>query len=133
MITDIQLPNDFLVLGANGFAQLGTEDFEAKNKIEDSVLLEIIELHPIFLVPEKYKEKTSFKIETFQYGSNYYTGLILIFDTNDSTEEFWKWANIVEQYDFEQEIITEYCQKKFEGIECKLELDSDNDLTIKYL
>ena len=109
-----------LTLGSIGFAQLGTQDYLEKRKVEKSVLLELLET-PTF--ENKFPDLCSIKIVKEPYEYDSYDEVAIVYNCDklnrleDSDEdrfnEFWEWANELEGFDFESEELMEKCEKLY--------------------
>ena len=69
---------DWLCIGANGFAQLGSENYFAKNKVEMKYLLELIRNK--FPIPEELKMLCRFAAKSFQHDFGTYHEIVVHFD-----------------------------------------------------
>jgi len=69
---------DWLCVGANGFAQLGSENYFAKNKVEMKYLLELI--RDKFPIPEELKLLCRFAVKSFQHDFGTYQEIVVHFD-----------------------------------------------------
>ena len=109
---------DYLVVGSNGFAQVGDPDYFTKAKIELRILLEFLQAN--YPVPDEFASKTYFSIKAFNHDFGTYYELVVIYDDdylstleesdlesdNDSFDKFWNWFNSVESVDLESENLT---------------------------
>lgn len=105
---------DYLVIGSNGFAQVGSPDFFEKNKVEMRVLLEYLKKNcPI---PEDFWHMCEYRIKWFTHDFGRYSEIVLVYDDYilnqwDENEpekfnRFWNWFNMVEGIDLESESLT---------------------------
>ena len=109
---------DYLVLGSNGFAQVGDPDYSAKNKIELRILLDFFkENYPI---PEPFINMAYFLQKAFPHDFGTYHEIVLIYDDrklsgwesseleseNDLFDQFWDWFNSAEAADMESVELT---------------------------
>ena len=69
---------DWLCVGANGFAQLGSENYFAKNKVEMKYLLELI--RDKFPIPEELKMLCRFAAKSFPHDFGTYHEIVVHFD-----------------------------------------------------
>lgn len=115
---------DYIVIGSNGFAQLGQPDYVTKQKAEKEVLLPFaIEKLPI---PEEFQGVCHFAWKRFPYEYDSYHELVLNFNTKvldtweDQEEEkfdrFWDFANEAEVLCLDSEELTEQIQAKYNEI-----------------
>jgi hypothetical protein len=109
---------DYLVVGSNGFAQVGDPDYYKKNLIEMNYLLKFI--REKFPVPERFTSYCFFSGKSFPHDFGTYHEIVLWYDENvleewqNSDEEdeqelfsqFWDWFNKIESFDLESEEIT---------------------------
>ena len=102
---------DHLVLGSNGFAQVGDPDYSAKNKIELRILLDFFkENYPI---PEPFAGMAYYSIKSFPHDFGTYHEIVLFYDDrklsqyesseldweNELFDQFWDWFNAAEAAD----------------------------------
>lgn len=106
---------DYLVVGSNGFAQVGDPDYFTKAKIELRILHEFLQAN--YPVPEEFASKTYYCIKAFNHDFGNYHEVVVIFDdqylsTLEDSElepdtalfdKFWNWFNFVESVDLESE------------------------------
>jgi hypothetical protein len=69
---------DWLCVGSNGFAQVGSENYFAKNKVEMKYLLELI--RDKFPIPEELKTLCRFAAKSFQHDFGTYHEIVVHFD-----------------------------------------------------
>ena len=109
---------DYLVLGSNGFAQVGDPDYFAKNKIELRILLDFLkENYPI---PESFINMAFYSIKAFHHDFGTYHEIVLIYDDrklsgwesseldleNELFDKFWDWFNSAEAANLESDELT---------------------------
>lgn len=116
---------DYLVVGSNGFAQVGDPDYYKKNLVEMNYLLDLI--NEKFSVPEKFSFTCFFAKKSFSHEFGTYHEIVLYFDDvvldewKDSDDEFsqdlfnvfWDWFNQVEAFDLESIEITKRIQELY--------------------
>ena len=116
---------DYLVLGSNGFAQMGDSAFYKKLKIEMRVLLYYF--HSSFPIPQKFKTMAYYSVKTFQHDFGDYQEIVLWYDREyvDSLEEseteletqvfdmFWSWFRVIESADLESEKLTDQIREAY--------------------
>ncbi|MDP3643087.1 MAG: hypothetical protein Q8S54_07840 [Bacteroidota bacterium] len=109
---------DYLVLGSNGFAQMGDSAFYKKLKIEMRVLLDYF--HSNFPIPQKFKTVSYYSVKTFHHEFGDYQEIVLWYNREyiDSLEEseiesdhevfdlFWTWFRVIESADLESDPLT---------------------------
>ena len=109
---------DYLVLGSNGFAQMGDSAFYKKLKIEMRVLLDYF--HSNFPIPQKFKTMAYYSVKTFHHDFGDYQEIVLWYNREyiDSLEEseiesdhevfdlFWTWFRVIESADLESDQLT---------------------------
>lgn len=110
---------DYLVLGSNGFAQMGDSSFYEKLKIEMRVLLDYFRHN--LPIPRMFKTWAYYSVKTFQHDFGDYQEIVLWYDRGyiDSLEEseiesdneffvlFWSWFRVIESADLESEELTD--------------------------
>jgi len=110
---------DYLIIGSNGFAQIGDSAFYEKLKIEMRVLMDLF--HSNFPIPQKFKTWTYYSVKTFHHDFGDYQEIVLWYDREyfDSLEEseveaekemfdlFWSWFNVIESVELETEELTD--------------------------
>ena len=69
---------DYLVLGSNGFAQMGNSAFYTKMKVEVKVLLDYFHQH--FPIPRKFKTWAYYSAKTFHHDFGDYQEIVLWYD-----------------------------------------------------
>ena len=119
---------DYLVIGSNGFAQVGTPEYLQKNQIEMRVLLE--HLINNFPIPDELSNMCFYKVKWFQHDFGSYSEIVLIYndsilgDWEDEEPEifdrFWDWFNSVESVDLESDELTQRIKNRYlESIKLK--------------
>lgn len=116
---------DYLVLGSNGFAQVGDPDYSAKNKIELRILLDFFkENYPI---PEPFINMAFYSIKAFLHDFGTYHEIVLIYDDcklsgwesseldleSDLFDQFWDWFNSAEAADMESVELTDKIKEAY--------------------
>jgi hypothetical protein len=116
---------DYLVLGSNGFAQMGDSSFYEKLKIEMRVLLNYF--HSSFPIPWKFKTLAYYSVKTFHHDFGDYQEIVLWYDREylDSLEDseiesemqvfevFWSWFRVIESVDLESEELTDQIKEAY--------------------
>ena len=69
---------DWLCVGSNGFAQVGSENYFAKSKAEMKYLLELI--RDKFPIPEELKTLCRFAVKYFSHDFGTYSEIVVHFD-----------------------------------------------------
>ena len=102
---------DYLVIGSNGFAQVGRPDFHEQNRIEMRVLLEYLQNN--YPIPEECWHMCEYCVKWFDHDFGRYSEVVLVYDDyilNQWDEEdpekfdrFWNWFNEVEGVDMESD------------------------------
>ncbi len=109
---------DYLVIGSNGFAQVGDPAYFTKAKIELRILLEFLQAN--YPVPDEFAPKAYYHIKAFNHDLGTYHEIAVIFDDlylstleeselesdNELFNKFWEWFNSVESVDLESEELT---------------------------
>ena len=109
---------DYLVVGSNGFAQVGDPDYFAKAKIELRILLEFLQAN--YSVPDEFTSKAYCTTKAFNHDFGTYHEVVVLFDDqylstledsesesdNELFDKFWNWFNLVESVDLESEELT---------------------------
>ena len=109
---------DYLVLGSNGFAQIGNSAFYEKLKVEMRVLLDYFRNN--FTIPQKFKTLAYYSVKTFHHDFGDYQEIVLWYDRDyiDSLEDsetesdsevfdlFWSWFRVIESADLESDQLT---------------------------
>jgi hypothetical protein len=116
---------DYLVLGSNGFAQIGDSAFYDKLRIEMRVLLDYFQSS--FPIPQKFKTLAYYSVKTFQHDFGDYHEIVLWYDRSyfDSLEDseidseneifdlFWTWFRVIESADLESEELTDQIKEAY--------------------
>ena len=116
---------DYLVLGSNGFAQMGDSAFYKKMKVEMRVLLDYF--HSSFPIPQKFKSLAYYSVKTFHHDFGDYQEIVLWYDRSnlDSLEEseiesenevhevFWSWFRVIESADLESDELTDQIKEAY--------------------
>jgi hypothetical protein len=109
---------DYLVLGSNGFAQMGDSAFYKKLKIEMRVLLDYF--HHTYPIPRKFKTMAYYSVKTFPNDFGEYQEIVLWYDRDyiealeisetepdhETYDLFWSWFRVIESADLEDELLT---------------------------
>jgi hypothetical protein len=113
---------DYLVIGSNGFAQVGSQDFHEKNKIEMKVLLEYLRNN--HTIPEEFWHICAYRVKWFNHDFGRYSEIVLVYDdyildqweedNPDKFDRFWNWFNGVEGVDLESESINQAIRDAYE-------------------
>jgi len=117
---------DYLVVGSNGFAQIGDPDYFTKAKIELRILLEFLQTN--YPVPDEFASKANYSIKAFNHDFGTYHEVVVIFDDqylsaleeselesdNELFDKFWNWFNSVESVDLESEELTRQIQLAYQ-------------------
>ena len=119
---------DYLVIGSNGFAQVGDPEYFEKNKVEMKVLLEYLENN--YPRPDEFWHMCNYRIKWFPHDFGLYSEIVLIYDDyilnqwdEDNPEKFnrfWNWFNEIEAVDLETEALTETIKSLYHNKERKL-------------
>jgi hypothetical protein len=116
---------DYLVIGSNGFAQMGDSSFYKKLKIEMRVLLDYF--HSSFPIPQKFKTLAYYSVKTFHHDFGDYQEIVLWYDRSyfDSLEDseiesdieifdlFWTWFRVIESVDLESDQLTNQIKEAY--------------------
>jgi len=116
---------DYLVLGSNGFAQMGDSAFYKKLKIEMQVLLDYF--HSSFPIPQKFKTMAYYSVKTFHHDFGDYQEIVLWYDCDyiNSLEEseiesdheiydlFWTWFRVIESADLKSDQLTDQIKEAY--------------------
>ena len=104
---------DYLVIGSNGFAQVGYPDFYEKNKIEMRVLMEYLQNN--HSIPDEFSYMCDYRIKWFTHDFGRYSEIVLIYDDYilnqweeddpDKFNRFWNWFNKIESVDLESDYL----------------------------
>lgn len=116
---------DYLVLGSNGFAQVGDPDYFAKIKVELRILLDSFkENYPI---PEPFISMAYYSIKAFHHDFGTYHEIVLIYDDcqlsgwessdldleNELFDKFWDWFNSAEAANMESDELTDKIKEAY--------------------
>lgn len=116
---------DYLIIGSNGFAQMGNSAFYDKLKIEMRILLDYF--HQNFPIPQKFKTIAYYSVKTFHHDFGDYQEIVLWYDRdyvnsleeseiesdNESFELFWSWFRVIESVDLESEVLTNQIKEAY--------------------
>ena len=69
---------DYLIVGSNGFAQVGDPDYFTKTKIELMILLEFLQAN--YPVPDEFAPMAYYYIKAFNHDFGTYHEIVVIFD-----------------------------------------------------
>jgi len=119
---------DYLVVGSNGFAQVGNPDYFTKAKIELRILLEFLQVN--YPIPDEFASKAYYTTKAFNHDFGTYHEVVVIFDDhylstleeselesdNELFEKFWNWFNSVESADLESEELTTQIRLAYQRI-----------------
>ena len=119
---------DYLVIGSNGFAQVGSPEYLEKNQVEMRVLLE--HLTNNFPIPDELSNMCFYKVKWFQHDFGSYSEIVLVYNNSiledcedeepDIFDRFWDWFNTVESVNLESEQLTQCIKDRYlESIELK--------------
>jgi len=131
---------DYLVVGSNGFAQVGDPDYFTKAKIELRILLEYFQAN--YPVPDEFAPKAYYHIKAFNHDFGTYHEIAVIFDDqylstlkdselesdNDLFDQFWNWFNSVESVDLESENLTGQIRQAYQKT---LDIEKGDHLKVK--
>jgi hypothetical protein len=105
---------DYLCIGSNGFAQVGSPDFFEKNEVEMKFLMEYLQTN--YPIPEDFKSICWYKEKWFRHDFGDYSEIVMIYKDRvleeweesdpDKFDKFWDWFNDIESVNLESEIIT---------------------------
>ena len=115
---------DYLVIGSNGFVQVGYPDFHEKNRIEMKVLLEYLQNN--YSIPEEFWHMCYYKVKWFNHDFGMYSEIVLIYDDNilnqwdendpDKFNRFWDWFNDIEAIDMESDYLTGAIKARYQNV-----------------
>ncbi len=113
---------DYLVIGSNGFAQVGDPDYFKKNKIEMKVFMDYIENN--YPIPEEFWHLCDYRVKWFSHDFGRYSEIVLIYDDyilnqyeEDNPEKFnrfWEWFNNVESVNLESDYLNNKISKTYQ-------------------
>lgn len=109
---------DYLILGSNGFAQMGDSVFDDKLQAEMKVLLHF--MRERFPVPCMFRSLAYYSVKTFHHDFGDYKEVVLWYDRDyideleesedeseqDKADLFWSWFRVLEAVDLESEELT---------------------------
>ena len=114
---------DYLVIGSNGFAQVGDPDYFKKNKIEMKVFMDYIENN--YPIPEEFWHICDYRVKWFSHDFGRYSEIVLIYDDyilnqyeEDNPEKFkrfWDWFNMIESVNLESDYLNNKISKTYQG------------------
>ena len=114
---------DYLVIGSNGFAQVGDPEYFKKNKIEMKVLMGYLENN--YPIPEEFWHICDYRLKWFSHDFGRYSEIVLIYDDyilnqyeKDNPEKFgrfWNWFNIIESVNLESDYLNNKISKTYQG------------------
>lgn len=114
---------DYLVIGSNGFAQVGDPEYFKKNKIEMKVLMDYIENN--YPIPEEFWHICDYRVKWFSHDFGRYSEIVLIYDDyilnqyeEDNPEKFkrfWDWFNMIESVNLESDYLNNKISKTYQG------------------
>lgn len=116
---------DYLVLGSNGFAQVGDPDYSSKNKIELRILIDFFQEN--YPIPEPFVSMAYYSIKAFPHDFGTYHEIVLIYDDGKLSgwessvlesesnwfDQFWDWFNSAESADLESVELTDRIRKAY--------------------
>src|SRR5680860_254109 len=112
---------DYLCVGSNGFAQVGSPDFFEKNEVEMKYLMEFLQVNHI--IPEEFSTMCWYKEKWFSHDFGNYSEIVLIYKDRlleeweenepEKFDRFWNWFNDIESVDLESETITQTIEAKY--------------------
>lgn len=115
---------DYLVIGSNGFAQVGQADFHRKNKAEMAVLMNYLETcNP---VPEEFSTVCWYRVKWFRHDFGDYSEIVLVYDDQlvsqweesdpEKFDKFWDWFNLIESLDLESDALTVEIESRYHNL-----------------
>lgn len=114
------LSHDYEVIGSIGFAQVGTGEYFAKEKVEKKVIVDLInERKSIFQVPIGLIGIARLSYKGFPHDFGTYYELVVVYDdslvsqSEEIETELWDWINKMQEFDFESEEIMERCNELY--------------------
>lgn len=120
---------DYLVIGCNGFAQVGQPNFRLKNKAEMSLLMEYLEI--TYPIPEEFSGMCLYKVKWFQHDFGSYSEVVLMYNDHlveewevsdpEKGERFWKWFIQVEAANLESDALTGEIESSYQKLLCRTE------------
>jgi hypothetical protein len=126
---------DFVNIGAIGFAQLGSDDYYDKRKIEKQVLIKYLDTD-LFKIPDEFQHMCNFSIKKFPYEGSSYEEVVLNYDDDIvdewaeqeedfkhdydgppiialKSDRFWEFVNQAERIDLESDELMAECRRLF--------------------
>ena len=114
---------DYLVIGSNGFAQVGDPEYFKKNKIEMKVLMGYLENN--YPIPEEFWHICDYRAKWFSHDFGRYSEIVLIYndyilnqyeeDNPEKFNRFWEWFNNVESVNLESDYLNNKISKTYQG------------------
>ena len=121
---------DYLVIGSNGFAQVGYPEFYTKNRIEMRVLMEYIGNN--FPIPDIFSYMCDYRVKWFTHDFGRYSEIVLIYDdcilnqwdeyNPDKFNMFWDWFNDIEAIDLESNYLNKAIEANYRDYLTKIQL-----------
>ena len=116
---------DYMCVGSNGFAQVGSPDYLRKSDVEMKFILHYIRTN--FPVPLPLQDYAGYRVKSFAHDFGTYHELIVKYnrrkieewECSEKEEEnaldalFWEWFGQVESIDLETEEITEQIKQLY--------------------
>jgi hypothetical protein len=113
---------DYLVIGSNGFAQVGDPEYFEKNKAEMKVLLEYLKKK--FPLPEEFSHMCDYRVKWFSHDFGRYSEIVLIYDDYilsqwdednlDKFNRFRDWFNGIEAIDLESDYLNKAIEARYQ-------------------
>ena len=118
--------NGYLIIGSNGFAQVGDPAYHEKWKVERAVLQPLMPE-----VPDEFKGMAQIGVKTFPHDVHRYHEFVVTYservlyawedkcedEYDEKVNRFWEWANKCEALNLETEEITDQIIRKWTEIE----------------
>ena len=112
---------DYLVIGSNGFAQVGNPDFHEKNRIEMRVLMEYMKTN--FPIPDEFCFMCDYRIKWFIHDFGRYSEIVVVYDNyilnqwdeddSDKFNKFWNWFNDIESVNLESDFLNKVILNRY--------------------
>ncbi len=116
---------DYLVIGSNGFAQVGEPAFYRKLNVEMRVLLKYFQRK--FPIPRMFQTVAYYSVKTFHHDFGDYQEIVLWYDRSwlemleeseaeserETFDLFWSWFNVLESVDLESEELTDQIKAEY--------------------
>jgi len=112
---------DYLVIGSNGFAQVGDPEYFEKNKVEMRVLMEHLKNN--HLISEEFWHMCDYRVKWFTHDFGRYSEIVLIYDdyilnqwnedNSDKFNRFWDWFNDIEAIDLESDYLNKAIEASY--------------------